>query len=161
MKKLLLVIAMVAFAFTAKAQEGQFNLGANVGLPIGGAGDVYSFAVGAEVNYLFEISDEFKLGPSVAFQQFFGKDRTIAGVSISGTNVSILPITAASRYSVSDEFVLGADLGVAIGLSNASGSGFYYRPLVGYNVSEKVMIQASFNGTDGFNSIGLGAMFSL
>lgn len=165
MKKILLAVAMVATSFVANAQDGQFNLGANVALPVGNAGDLSSFAIGVEANYLFELSDEFKLGPSVGYMNYFGKDQTFdtgfGTVTVEGANVGVMPIAAAARYNVSEDFVLGADLGVGIGVSNSSGSDFYYRPLIGYNVSENVMLQASYNGMDGFSSFGVGAMFSL
>ncbi|CAL2092660.1 OMP_b-brl domain-containing protein [Tenacibaculum sp. 190524A02b] len=182
MKKLLLV-AMMAFGFAMNAQDGQFNVGANFGLPIGTTGDVSSFVLGAEVNYLFEVSDDFKVGPSVSYNYFFGKDvdtnvggnlggllnglvnQLTESLGISGDS-SYMPIAAAARYNVSEAFVLGADLGYAIGISpSANNGGFYYRPMVGYNVAEKIMIQATYSGvsTDGStaSNIGLGVMFGL
>ncbi|WP_143592001.1 outer membrane beta-barrel protein [Tenacibaculum holothuriorum] len=157
MKKLLLVIAMVAFGFTAKAQDGEFNLGANIGFPSGAISNATSFAFGIEANYLFEVSDNFKLGPSVSYQHFLGK--SVAGVSLP--SASIIPIAAAGRFGVSDEFTLGADLGYAVGASNVSGGAFYFRPMVGYDISEKIMLQAFYSGADTINMFGVGAMFSL
>ncbi|SNR15681.1 outer membrane beta-barrel protein [Tenacibaculum jejuense] len=163
MKKLLLTIAVIAFGFVAKAQDGQFNAGVNLGLPIGDASDATSFAIGAEVNYLFSLSDEFQVGPSIGFSHYFGKD---LGGGFEVSDFSFIPIAAAARYSVSEQFVLGADLGYGIGVSpEGNDGGFYYRPLVGYNVSENIMIQATYSGvsTNGvtFANIGLGVMFGL
>lgn len=158
MKKLFLSLVLVAFGYTANAQ---FNAGVNLGLPLGDSSDFSSFVVGAELNYLFDISEEFKVGPSVGYNHFFGKE--VAGTKV---NSSIIPIAAAARFNASEQFVLGADLGVGIGASNVEGSGFYYRPMVGYNVSDKLMLQLTYSGvtTDGGGSvshIGLGGMFSL
>lgn len=156
MKKLLFLVAIVAASFTANAQ-GQFNVGVNLGLPVGDASNVSSFAFGVEANYLFEVSDEFKVGPTASYVHFLGKD--------SGPSTSHLPLGGAARYSVSDEFVVGADLGLALGMSNASGSNFYYRPMVGYNISETMMIQASYMGisSEGFTvaTFSAGVMFAL
>lgn len=161
MKKFLLTIAVVAFGFVANAQDGQFNAGVNLGLPVGDADTVSSFVLGAEVNYLFSVSDDFEVGPSVSFVNFFGKD--FGGVS---QDASFLPIAAAGRFSISDEFTLGADLGYGIGLSPSGiDSGFYYRPMVGYNVADNIMIQATYSGISvtgaTWANIGLGVMFAL
>ena len=93
--------------FTANAQDGQFNTGANIGLPTGDASDLSSFSIGIEANYLFEVSDEFKVGASVSYVTYLGKSVTILGQSIYTDNSSVLPIAAAARYSVSENFVLG------------------------------------------------------
>lgn len=158
MKKLLLSIAMVAFAFTATAQDGNFNLGVNLGLPTGDVSDFTSFVGGVEANYLFDVSDEFQVGPSVSYSHYFGKDGDEDG--------SFLPLAAAARFAVSDEFTLGADLGYAVGVSpDGNDGGFYYRPMIGYNVGDNAMIQASYSGVsmDGgsFSNFGLGIMFGL
>ncbi|WP_075340885.1 outer membrane beta-barrel protein [Tenacibaculum agarivorans] len=164
MKKLLLTIAVIALGFTANAQKAGFNVGANLGLPIGDASDLSSFVLGVEANYLFEASEEFLVGPSLSFVNYFGKDVEILGVSVS-SDANFLPIAAAARYMLSEEFSLGADLGYAIGLNTGNEGGFYYRPMVGYNISEKVMLQATYSGVsaDGgsLSNIGLGVMFGL
>lgn len=162
MKKFLLTIAMVAFGFAANAQDGEFNAGVNLGLPVGDVSDAYSFTLGAEVNYLFSVSDDFKVGPSAGFVQFFGDE--IGGFDVA--DASFLPLAAAGRFAVSDEFTLGADLGYAVGLSpDGNDGGFYYRPMVGYTISEGIMLQATYSGVsvDGgsFANIGLGVMFGL
>ena len=72
MKKLLCTILLVIAALTANAQDGQFNIGINGGLPIGDFDKTHSFTLGAEVNYLFEVAENFKVGPSVAFINYFG-----------------------------------------------------------------------------------------
>jgi len=87
---------------TVKGQEGSFSAGANLGLPIGDASNVYSFVLGAEINYLFEISDGFKVGPSVSFINFFSK--SVEGIEVP--NANFLPIAAAGRFSISEEFTL-------------------------------------------------------
>ncbi len=167
MKKIFLVLVVVAFGFVANAQDGQFNTGVNLGLPVGDASDFTSFSVGVEVNYLFELSEDFQLGPSLEYFHYFGSELDLIG---GGTrdidDASFLPISAAARYSVSDKFVLGANLGYGIGISpDANDGGFYYRPLVGYKVGENTMIQAAFSGvsTEGSatSSITLGVVFGL
>ncbi|WP_440881188.1 outer membrane beta-barrel protein [Tenacibaculum sp. C7A-26P2] len=184
MKKLL-VAAMMVFGLAANAQEGQFNVGANFGLPLGDSSDYTSFAMSAEVNYLFSVSDDFKVGPSVSYLHYIAKDAKdvkevfgpLTGVinsmvdnfSVETTGIedsSFLPIAVAARYNVAENFTLGADLGYAVGISpKGNDGGFYYRPMVGYNISEKIALQATYAGVSkeitSYSNISLGVMFAL
>lgn len=154
MKKLLL-IAMVAVGFTVNAQKGELNLGGTVGLPIGDSENA-NVTGAIEANYLFEVSDEFKVGPSIAYWHF----------QQEGADYAFLPLSVAGRYNVSDKFIIGADLGYGIGVrpSEATQDGFYFRPLVGYEVSEKITLHldysnVSLDGATG-SSIGIGGVYS-
>lgn len=169
MKKLLLVAMVVAFGFAANAQEGKFKAGINFGLPTGEMSNVSSFSLGIDLNYLWEVGDKFELGVAASYLNYFGKTVTInfGGTSISGqaSDLSFLPLAGAARYNASEEFVLGADLGYAIGLSpDGNKGGMYYRPMIGYNVSEKTQINVSYSGItrDGStaSNIALGVAFS-
>ncbi|CAM1341089.1 outer membrane beta-barrel protein [Tenacibaculum amylolyticum] len=154
MKKFLLTIAMVAFGFAANAQDGEFNVGGNIGLPTGDASDAFDIVGSIEANYLFNVAEGFKVGPSVSYIQF----------NREAADISFLPVAAAARYSVSEKFVVGADLGYGIGMINDTDSGFYYRPMVGYEVYENISLQATFAGfsLDGAtaSTVGLGATYS-
>ncbi len=160
MKKLVFIIA-VMLGVSIQAQEGEFNVGVNAGFPTGDASNFSSFTLGAEANYLFNVADKFKAGPSLAFVNFFGKE--IAGVNVS--DAQFLPVAAAARYQASDKFTVGADIGYGIGINTGNDGGFYYRPLVSYEVADNIAIQGSYNGisVDGgsVNSIGFGVMFNL
>ena len=91
-----------------------------------------NFALGLDVNYIFESDSEFKYGLAASYLTYFGKTVEIApGIEGDIDNVSFLPIAAAGRYRISDKFTLGADIGYAIGLSPSDNDGgFYYRPMV-------------------------------
>lgn len=160
MKKLLF-IAMLALGFsTVNAQEGSFNVGANLGFATGDVSDAYSLVLDLEANYLFDLSDEFSVGPSLSYVTFIPKSDYNDFLEA----VSFLPIDAAIRYNASEQFTIGADLGYALSLEEDGEGGFNYRPLVGYNVSENIMIQAAYNaitndGTASFFSVG--AVFGL
>ena len=165
MRKLLFFMAIV-IGTSIQAQKGEFNVGVNAGLPVGDISDIYSFTLGAEVNYLFDIADKFKAGPSVAFINFFGKEQEVFGLPLGSIgDAQFLPIAAAARYEASDKFSIGADIGYGVGISQGNEGGFYYRPMVSYDVADNIAIQASFNGMSNdvisMNNIGLGVLFSL
>lgn len=147
----------------SKSSGGEFNVGINLGFPTSDASDFYTFVLGVEINYLFEVSDAFEVGPSLSFVNYFGDE--VFGFDID--DASFLPIAAAARFNVSENFVLGADLGYGIGLSpSGNDGGFYYRPMVGFNINSKIMLQATYSGisiNDGgtFGNFSIGAMVAL
>ena len=168
MKKLVLSIAIALGALTASAQEGQFNVGANIGIPVGDVKDATSISYSIEANYLFEVADAIKVGPSVSYLGY-GLDGDYKDLfEALGFDVeapAYLPIAAAGRFAASEQFTIGLDLGYALGINEGNDGGLYYRPLVGYNVSEAVMIQAAYSGinNDGAtaSAISLGVVFGL
>jgi len=168
MKKVLLIAAFVfAGLGVSNAQEGSFNAGVNLGLPTGDASDLSSFAMSVEANYLFDVSETFKVGPSISYLHYFGKDVDFGDFgSFEVEDSGFLPIAAAARFVASEKFTVGADLGYGIGISPDGQEGaFYYRPMVGYSINENVMIQATYTGMskDGvtISNLGIGAMFAL
>lgn len=147
------------------AQEGVFNGGINAGIPTGDMSDFSSFALGAELNYMFPVAEGFTLGPSIQYSHFFGKDYEVLGTTIEGSDVSYLPISGAARFNVSEKFVVGANLGYAVGIDDGNDGGFYYRPMVGFKVGPTSQLNISYSGieNDGFTAsqISLGLMFGL
>ncbi len=163
MKKVL-VVALALIGFSMNAQEG-FKLGANLGLPVGDAGDVSGFSVGLDAQYMFETAGEFDLGVATGFTNSFGKTIGDSTFSIEIEDVQFLPLAGVARYKASEEFSIGADLGYAVGINDGNDGGFYYRPTVGYAVSEGIEVNASYTGIslDGgtWSTINLGVLFSL
>jgi len=159
MKKVFLIAAFALFGFGVQAQEG-FKLGANLGLPMGDSGDVSSFSIGLDASYMFEVSDQFDAGISTGFSHAFLKD------GFEG-EVQFLPIAASGRFNASEDFSIGADLGYALGINEGNDGGFYYRPIVGYNLSEKAQLNLSYTGVSikdadfTWSTINLGVLFSL
>lgn len=187
MKKLLVAITIVIAGFTANAQ-GKFGLGANVGIPLGDTNKYTKFMFSVETNYLFEVTDNFKVGPSVSYLYFLGKSADdyakeafgdaytkakeearklgiktdlskFGGDKLSESlSFSILPIAAAARFNPTEQFVLGADLGYAVGLEKDKEGSFYYRPVVGYSFGGTTL-QVAYSGFEGGGAATLGVMF--
>jgi hypothetical protein len=173
MKKLLLMTVIAFFGFTVGAQDsssadsGGFNLGINVGLPVGDAGDGWNFNVTLDLSYLWEVSDVFGAGIATGYSHSFGDSVDLGGFgSFEVEDAGFIPIAGAARFNVSDEFILGADLGYAIGVSpSGNDGGFYYVPRIQYGVSESIDIVLAYRGTsvDGgsFDVLTLGVEFGL
>lgn len=165
MKKVLFIAVVVLGLGNINAQNGSFNAGVSIGLPTGDISNSSSLAISVEANYLFEISDQFKVGPSISYLHYTGK-KDILGSGFDADDISFLPIAAAARFAASEKFTFGADLGYGIGISPDDIEGaFYYKPMIGYNISEKVMLQATYTGMSKegstISNFGVGAMFSL
>lgn len=160
MRKIALFTVAVFFGLSCvKAQD--LNGGIHLGLPIGDAGDISTFSLIADLNYLFEVSEEFKVGPSVGYSHSFGDE--IMGFEID--DIQFLPIAAAGRYSFSPEFSAGVDLGYALGITDGLDGGFYYAPRVAYSVTEMIDLVLAYRGVslDGgsFDILSLGVEFDL
>jgi hypothetical protein len=157
MKKLVLTITVVALGFTVNAQN--FNGGVTVGFATGDFGDYYSLNLGLDLNALWEVSDDFNAGLAT------GYNHSTLDSKIDGKDFSYMPLAGSARFNASDDFQIGADLGYAIAISDGGDGGFYYRPMIGYNVGGNTQITASYRGisVDGgsFSTINFGVNFGL
>jgi len=166
MKKLSLIIVLFSLSFMTAQAQG-FKAGANVGLPIGDAGDGYTFNVTLDLNFIWEVSETFGAGVATGYSHNFGDSVDVPGFgSIDIDDASFLPLAGAARFHASEKFTIGADLGYAIGLSpEGNDGGFYYAPRLQYGVTESLDIVAAYRGVsvDGgsFDVITLGVEFAL
>ncbi len=167
MKKLLL-IAVFAICGLGTVNAQGFSAGVTLGIPVGDAGNVSSFVYGADVLYMFNADEEFTYGVATGYQTYVGKTISIPGLGgglfdFEVPNSNFIPLAAAGRYVISEKFSAGADIGYAINTTSGGTSGFYYRPMLVYNMSETMRLNASYSGisADGstLSSIGLGIMF--
>lgn len=156
------VIAIMAFGF-ANAQDGNFKVGAHVGLPLGDFKDAYSVNLGVDVAYLWKITDKFSAGATTGYSVFLAKtyryDNGYTSFELKGSAAGFIPVAATAQYSIMDNLFVGADLGYAVyvGDGNESG-GFLYQPKVGYQ-NEKIELYAAYKAisNDGtFSSLNLG-----
>lgn len=157
MKKLFLCAVIAVFGL-ANVNAQEFKLGVNAGLPVGDADNGSSFGLAADVAYLFYAAEDFQVGPSLGYTHFFGKDNI--------EDAAWLPITAAARYGLSDQFGIGVDLGYAVGIAPSGvDGGFYYAPRVQYGISQAVDLVLAYRGVSvnslNFSQVTLGVEFGL
>lgn len=158
MKKIFLAGALALLgAVSANAQEG-FKLGAHVGLPIGDAGDAYSFKLGVDAAYMWPIADSFYAGIGTGYQAWMGKEYSYGGVSFKPETLSVVPVVATAQYNVADNFALGLDLGYGFAFAGGeSDGGFYYQPKVAYNLGDSGQLWLGYQGVSSDGST-LGAI---
>ena len=131
MKKLLIVLAaFLTFGF-AKAQDSGIKLGVHLDIPMGDASDITSIGFGGDLAYMFDVSEEFKVGPSVGYLNYSGKKYK----GEKRDDLGFIPIAGSAYYSLMENLFIGADLGYAIGVSpSINKGGFYYLPKIGYQI---------------------------
>jgi len=166
MKKLLFCAVIALFGLSNVNAQSNFNAGVNLGLPIGDAADGWTFNVTLDLSYLWEVSEVFDAGLATGYSHSFGDSIDFLGESFKIDDAGFIPIAGAARFNVSDKFILGADLGYAIGVSPSDNEGgFYYAPRLQYGVSESIDIVLAYRGVslDGgsFDVITLGVEFGL
>ncbi len=147
MKKLLFFAALFVMGVTSMNAQGQFRAGVSGGLPIGNAGDFSTFAIAIDLGYLFEISDKFDAGVTTGYSHSFGENVDLGPLgSFSVDDVQFIPIAGSARFEVAPSFILGADLGYAVGINDGNDGGFYYSPRAQYGISEAIDIVVAFRG---------------
>ena len=161
MKKLTLCIAFALIgAFSAQGQGAVAGL--NAGIPVGDVGDFTTFAIAVELGYLLEVSDEFSVGPKAGYNHFFGDKVEEGIVEIEYDDIQFIPIGGTARFSITDMFSVGTDLGYAVGVNEGNDGGFWYQPFASYG-SGSIRGKISYQGisADGWtiSSVNAGLEF--
>lgn len=146
MKKITFFTLAVFFGLASMQAQGDLKGAISAGLPVGDAGDYATFAIAVELGYLFDVSDDFQVGPAIGFSQSFGKDVDTGIGTVKIDDVQFLPISAAGRFQASDQFGLGLDLGYALGVNDGNDGGFYYAPRASYSLSETLALVLAYRG---------------
>ncbi|GAA4231547.1 hypothetical protein GCM10022291_04270 [Postechiella marina] len=163
--KNLFLLSIIAVLSIGSVNAQEFKAGVNAGLVTGDFSDLASFNLALDVAYLWDVADQIQVGAITGFSQTFTKE--VDGFDTN--DVQFLPIAAAGRFAISDQFTIGTDLGYAVGINDGNDGGFYYAPRVQYSVNESLDIVAAYRGvsidagpvTLGFNTITLGVEFAL
>ena len=139
MKRVMLFIG-VLFSTYLFSQE-QLNVGVDAGITVGNIEPISKMAFGADVNYLFDVSQDFVAGPSLGIIYFSPEDDIVDAPMF-------LPISAAlSFHSIDERFYVGGELGYAISLSDFNDDGgFFIKPTIGYKLSDSLKINAFYAG---------------
>ena len=165
MKKLLLVGALALFGAMNAQTTGGFKLGAHIGMPVGDASDGLSFIAGVDLGYTWRIAENFDLGVTTGYSEYFGKKQTynIPGygtIELDAVNSGMIPVAATGQYNFNGGMFLGLDLGYAIFTAEGADGGFLYQPKVGYTFNSKNDLYLGYRGisVDGgtISSINLG-----
>jgi hypothetical protein len=154
MKKIFLSLLSL-MAILSYAQKSNFKIGTHLGLPINGTENSSKFSTGLDATYLYDLSEKFSLGATTGFTTFFGKK---FNDQFTYPNVTVIPITLSSEYSLFNNFKLGADVGLVIGASNIDNGYFYYHPKLIYGF-DKIEFQAGFRSFIDYQTLNFGVFY--
>ncbi len=173
-KQFKLTIVALIFSFLGFSQSG-LNIGGSIGFPYENyEGYEFSFAFSIDANYLFELNQAFDLGIATGYGHAFGDNYNyyvgpLVGYDRFDTpDYQYVPIAAAARFNVNSKLVFGADVGYAVSLNSDKDvfnndyytGGFYWRPMVGFNLSERFQLIANYIGISDdyfyYSSVNLG-----
>nr|WP_222981564.1 hypothetical protein [[Muricauda] meishanensis] len=99
-----------------------------------------------DLGYLFDVTDNLKVGPSAGYSHSFGDKLDTGFGVIEFDDTRFVPIYSAARFRISNIFSFGVDLGYALSLEKSSGGGFYYSPRVSMSVSNHLNLVSAYRG---------------
>lgn len=166
MKKLAVVLTFIGSTFIctqSNAQKsgksgGDFNFaaGINVGLPVGDVHNISSFVLGGKLQGEYSFTENVTGAITTGYDHYFGKD--LGGYKING---GVVPLVLGPRFYPSENFFVGAQIGVGFLTGDFNGTGFAYSPQVGYNADD-FQVVLSYNGVSKngtVSNIGLGFLY--
>lgn len=146
MKKLVVMLALIAGSVSFAAAQGRFSVGPEVAIPMGDFGDAVGLGIGASVRYEAPINENLSWMGTVGFISFAKKsiDTGFGDVDLSA---SIIPIQAGIKYYFTESFngfYAGAEAGLNLLKAKTSFDGesdsesetkFGFAPQIGYHIS--------------------------
>lgn len=159
--------AVIAFGFTARAQDDNMDegLGLKVGIHGGfpfsldlDADSSQAVNFGADVAYLLPITDGFSAGLASGYTHFTTK---LFDSASEVEDFGFIPVAAEGRFFVFEDFYFEGDIGYAFYMGKGDGKGgLYYQPKACYTMEEMMDFFVSFKGInagdDTINTIGIG-----
>lgn len=147
MKRIIISIVVLFFCHVSlHAQKGSFNLGFNLGFTIDEASK-FPMMAGIEASYLFDLSERIKIGPSLAAFYFYDN------------NTALSPLSIEMKFNIIDYFFIGGNLGYTFSINSNSKNKFYYRPILGYYITDKTNFGLFYSEVDNIgvktSSVGL------
>ncbi|MDQ8051818.1 MAG: outer membrane beta-barrel protein [Pedobacter sp.] len=136
----------IFFSVNANAQDTRkFGIGLNAGFP---TNDGYSFAIGGDLRYQFDVSKQLSIPITAGFTSIQGEDVTIGTTTIS-YRYNYVPVKAGLKYFFNDSGagVYGlAEAGAAFGTDSGAGTEFVFSPAIGYAWSNGLDLAAKYEG---------------
>ncbi|MEO6454752.1 MAG: outer membrane beta-barrel protein [Ginsengibacter sp.] len=143
MKKLLSIIAVIMITATslqAQSKKPTFSIGVDAGIPIGKAGDVYSFIIGGSLQGEYKVASELGLTLSAGYQSWQVKK------NFGGGSNGLVPVLAGIKYYFTPMVYGSGQLGISLSTESGGGSSFTYAPGIGFLISKNVDVLAKYTG---------------
>lgn len=160
MKKVLIAMTLVTIitcSVRAQSKSGSnpniFSIGAELSLPVGTFGNVYSFGIGGSVQLEHKISSDAGLTINAGYIYYSVKSAYGSGGS------GLIPLMAGVKYYFTPMVYGHAQLGAAFSTATGGGTSFVYSPGIGFILGRNFDALIKFVGfsTSGStsNTVGL------
>ncbi len=164
MKKLFLICIVILFTLNSvcaqnnkSSTNNSFSLGAELSLPVGLFGDVYSFGIGASGQGNFAVANNTALTLYAGYINYFLKTTYGKG------NQGYVPVLGGVELNFSPAVFGSAQLGVTF-FTNGEGSAFTYSPGIGYRLSRNFTALLKYVGQSksaiNSSSVGIRAAYT-
>jgi hypothetical protein len=166
-----LVVALAAFTLGAKAQTNptstktsngiRYSIGVDAGIPTGSLSDTHNWNIGGSVQADIPVASQLFVTVNAGYNNIFGKDVTLAGVTAKAPNIQLIPVKAGLKFFPVNNFYIQGEAGAGFLLNkkdiNADNSTvFVYAPQLGYQFalsgSNYIDAGVRYEGTTKLNS---------
>jgi len=135
-------VAAVALFFTTNASAQKLGVGVNLGVP---TSDGYSFAIGADARFQFDVSKQVSIPVTAGYTHFIGKG--LDGLDVP--DFGYIPVKAGVKVFFDETgsglYGLG-EVGAGFAVTGGSGTSFLYSPAVGYAFSSGLDLGVKYEG---------------
>jgi opacity protein-like surface antigen len=152
MNKILLTAVLAVAAFTASAQteskaRTRFSIGLEAGLPVGDAGDVFSFGIGGAAKAEIPVASKAFATISAGYTSLSYSDdikKLFKALGAEADPEGFVPVKAGLKYFFGKNFYGAGELGASFGTAKGAETAFAWAPGIGisYPVSSKNDIDA-------------------
>lgn len=142
---LALILCLISGVFV---QSQNFKLGVVGGLSTGDATDKSSFVLGIDAYYFYTKENAFlQLGTTTGFRHYFHDQNEDA---------QFVPLAVAARLKIFEFISGGLDVGYALGVNTGNEGGFYYRPVIGFDIADTIELITSYESVVSAGSFNAG-----
>ncbi|MCC8424821.1 porin family protein [Mucilaginibacter sp. UR6-11] len=142
-----IVLGLAGFTLGAKAQTNpsaktttsgiRYSIGVDAGIPTGKLSDSYNWNLGGSLQVDIPVASQLFVTVNAGYNNFFGKDLTVAGVTVKQPNIQLLPAKAGLKFFPVNNFYVQGEAGAAFVLNKKDfgadkSAAFIYAPQIGY-----------------------------
>lgn len=147
MKKLVVMLALIAASVSFASAQGRFSVGPEVAIPMGDFGDAVGVGIGGSLRYEAPINDNLSWTGTVGFISFSKKSFDDGFGDEYDYSASIIPIQAGIKYYFTESFngfYVGAEAGLNLvkvkvsyldASATESDTKFGFAPQIGYHIA--------------------------
>jgi len=145
-KKLRLTVLFLLLSVSSMNAQKGFRVEANIGPTLGDSREYYSFTLQGSLFYLWEASENINIGVTTGGLVFLGDNQKEEDFIFVNYEPNVyIPLAIVGRVNLSKAFSIGLDTGYAFLVHiYDNGGGFYFRPVITYNLKEKLAFIGSY-----------------